>query len=194
MHDARPTAVCRVLSEFALEYRTARECVLLQLTKTITSTRQNRPPEARQQNCQNGCSDQSLVNQSYDRTSNHKYSVTSPRCRSHRKPSVEEKADAELRRLLGRGNTEADGAVSQSQSRSLRRRMIQPGAPQTSECPSAPGEPNGELLSSLMKTADRHASITRAPRRYRRSPNALTHRKLSIKRSRTRDTNVCVEE
>lgn len=148
--DTKPSEFCRIVSEFALEYRTTRERVLQQLEKKANHRERNK--------------------------TRGKMITETPKFRSK-----EDKADAELRQLLG-----SDYSDMESLQGTLPLRRHKKDANR-----SFMGTLNGhltdgddEILESLVKTATKTPSTRTAPRERKRTRHAD---RKSLKRSRTRE-------
>ncbi|XP_076263923.1 formin homology 2 domain containing isoform X4 [Rhynchophorus ferrugineus] len=154
--DTKPNDFSRIISEFALEYRTTRERVQQQLEKKANHRERNK--------------------------TRGKMITDMGKFRSK-----EDRADAELRQLLG-----SDISDGESMQGTLRwRRKPRDNINQNRNMTASPAGPNGnltdgddEILESLVKTATKGPRT--APRERKRTRHAD---RKSFKRSRTRENN-----
>nr|XP_015834224.1 PREDICTED: uncharacterized protein LOC659452 isoform X2 [Tribolium castaneum] len=151
LSDTKPNEFCRIVSEFALEYRTTRERVLQQLEKKANHRERNKTRG------------KMITDIGKFRTK-------------------EDRADAELRQLLGSDISDVESMQGTLPWRRTRRDSNR----------SFLGQANGnltdgddEILESLVKTATKGPSRT-APRERKRTRHAD---RKSLKRSRTRENN-----
>ncbi|CAH0547380.1 unnamed protein product [Brassicogethes aeneus] len=147
--DTKPNEFCRIISEFALEYRTTRERVLQQLEKKANHRERNK--------------------------TRGKMITDTGKFRTK-----EDRADAELRQLLGSDMSEVESMQGTLPWRRTRR--------DDNRLFMSPGNGNmtdgdDELLETLVKTATKGSSRT-APRERKRTRHAD---RKSLKRSRTRE-------
>jgi hypothetical protein len=149
--DTKPNEFCRIVSEFALEYRTTRERVLQQLEKKANHRERNKTRG------------KMITDIGKFRTK-------------------EDRADAELRQLLGSDISDVESMQGTLPWRRTRRDSNR----------AFLGQANGnltdgddEILESLVKTATKGPSRT-APRERKRTRHAD---RKSLKRSRTRENN-----
>ncbi|XP_055315365.1 FH1/FH2 domain-containing protein 1 isoform X4 [Sitodiplosis mosellana] len=152
--ESRPNEVCRIISEFALEYRTTRERVHQQLEKKANHRERNK--------------------------TRGKMIIDVAKFRSN-----EDRADAELKQLLGSQSPSVDNLDSPCQFTGFRRKrpeVLRSPAMKMSEDTFTDGD--DELLESLVKTAT--STQRTAPRRERKRSTRNADRK-SFKRSRTRE-------
>ncbi|XP_031617719.1 uncharacterized protein LOC116337370 isoform X3 [Contarinia nasturtii] len=150
--ESRPNEVCRIISEFALEYRTTRERVHQQLEKKANHRERNK--------------------------TRGKMIIDVAKFRSK-----EDRADAELKQLLGSQSPSMDNLDSSCQYIGFRRRrpeVQRSPALKMSEDTFTDGD--DEILESLVKTAT--STPRTAPRERKRTRNAD---RKSFKRSRTRE-------
>lgn len=151
--DTKPNEFCRIVSEFALEYRTTRERVLQQLEKKANHRERNKTRGK-------------MITEVGKFKSN------------------EDRADAELRQLLGSDISDVESMQGTLPWRRQRKDMNS----------SVIGVPNGnltddgddEILESLVKTATKAPSSRTTPRERKRTRHAD---RKSLKRSRTRENN-----
>ncbi|CAG9824324.1 unnamed protein product [Phaedon cochleariae] len=150
--ETKPNEFCRVVSEFSLEYRTTRERVLQQLEKKANHRERNKTRGK-------------MI------TDMGKFNKTK-----------EDKADAELRQLLG-----SDISDVESMQGTLPWRRTRRESNRSFMCPGNGNLTDGddEILESLVKTATKGSSRT-APRERKRTRHAD---RKSLKRSRTRENN-----
>ncbi|XP_054276971.1 FH1/FH2 domain-containing protein 3 isoform X2 [Macrosteles quadrilineatus] len=158
----KPNELCRVISEFALEYRTTRERVMQQLEKKASHRERNKT----------------------------RGKMITEMGKFRRE---DDRADAELRQLLG--NDSADNETSLTGSLPWRRTRKDTGKLSLGNMRNDGTNGNltdadDEILESLVKTATQIPATRTAPRERKRTRHA--DRKSLIKRSRTRD-NVPVE-
>ncbi|KAL1517894.1 hypothetical protein ABEB36_001598 [Hypothenemus hampei] len=154
--DTKPNEFCRIVSEFALEYRTTRERVLQQLEKKANHRERNK--------------------------TRGKMITDVGKFRSK-----EDRADAELRQLLG---SDISDVESMQGTLPWRHRRRESGSQNNTLGRSSLG-PNGnftdgddEILESLVKT------VTKGPRTAPRERKRTRHAdRKSFKRSRTRENN-----
>ncbi|XP_044734210.1 FH1/FH2 domain-containing protein 3 isoform X2 [Chrysoperla carnea] len=152
--DTKPNDFCRIVSEFALEYRTTRERVLQQLEKKANHRERNKTRGK-------------MI------TEVGKFS------------SKEERADAELRHVLGTSDIsdiEGGGTLP------WRRRKEQPSRLSAKIALNGVGDltdADDEILESLVKTATKAPTTRTMPRERKRTRNVD---RKSIKRSRTRES------
>ncbi|KAF5302687.1 hypothetical protein FQA39_LY10183 [Lamprigera yunnana] len=149
--DTKPNEFCRIVSEFALEYRTTRERVLQQLEKKANHRERNK--------------------------TRGKMITEIGKFRTK-----EDRADAELRQLLGSDMSDAEtlqGTFTwRRRSRDVNRSFLGQGNGNLTDG-------DDEILESLVKTATKGPSRT-APRERKRTRHAD---RKSLKRSRTRENN-----
>ncbi|CAH1113145.1 unnamed protein product, partial [Psylliodes chrysocephalus] len=150
--DTKPNEFCRVVSEFALEYRTTRERVLQQLEKKANHRERNKTRG------------KMITEVGKFRTK-------------------EDRADAELRQLLGSDMSDVESLQGTLPWRRTRR--------ESNRSFLSPGNGNltdgdDELLESLVKNATKGPSTRTAPRERKRTRHAD---RKSLKRSRTRENN-----
>ncbi|KAJ8934915.1 hypothetical protein NQ314_013105 [Rhamnusium bicolor] len=150
--DTKPNEFCRIVSEFALEYRTTRERVLQQLEKKANHRERNKTRG------------KMITDIGKFRTK-------------------EDRADAELRQLLGSDISDVESMQGTLPWRRTRRDGNR------SFMSSANGnltDGDDEILESLVKTATKGSSTRTAPRERKRTRHAD---RKSLKRSRTRENN-----
>ncbi|CAH1187826.1 unnamed protein product [Phyllotreta striolata] len=148
--DTKPNEFCRVVSEFALEYRTTRERVLQQLEKKANHRERNK--------------------------TRGKMITEVGKFRSK-----EDRADAELRQLLGSDMSDVESLQGTLPWRRTRR--------ESTRSFLSPGNGNltdgdDELLESLVKNATKGPTTRTAPRERKRTRHVD---RKSLKRSRTRE-------
>ncbi|XP_055315363.1 FH1/FH2 domain-containing protein 3 isoform X3 [Sitodiplosis mosellana] len=148
--ESRPNEVCRIISEFALEYRTTRERVHQQLEKKANHRERNK--------------------------TRGKMIIDVAKFRSN-----EDRADAELKQLLGSQSPSVDNLDSPCQFTGFRRKrpeVLRSPAMKMSEDTFTDGD--DELLESLVKTAT--STQRTAPRRERKRSTRNADRK-SLRRT-----------
>ncbi|XP_046671595.1 uncharacterized protein LOC124361680 isoform X4 [Homalodisca vitripennis] len=150
----KPNELCRIVSEFALEYRTTRERVMQQLEKKASHRERNK--------------------------TRGKMITEVGKFRSQ-----DDRADAELRQLLG--NDSADNETSLTGSLPWRRQRkdigrVSLGNVRNDGTNGNLTDADDEILESLVKTATKIPSTRTAPRERKRTRHADL-----VKRSRTRD-------
>ncbi|XP_074108266.1 formin homology 2 domain containing isoform X4 [Cotesia typhae] len=157
VQDTKPNEFCRVVSEFALEYRTTRERVIQQLEKKANHRERNKTRG------------KMITEASKFRTK-------------------EDRADAELRQLLGSDISDVEsihGTLPWRRQRKEGRTLLGPILrDETTNGNVTDGD--DELLESLVKTATKCPSTRTTPRERKRTRNAD---RKSLKRSRTRENN-----
>ncbi|XP_071446761.1 uncharacterized protein Fhos isoform X2 [Hetaerina americana] len=167
VQDTKPNEFCKVISEFALEYRTTRERVLQQLEKKASHRERNKTRG------------KMITDVGKFRTK-------------------EDRADAELRQLLGSDFSEADSfhgtlpwrrqrkEIGTTRDRGLTS-LLRGG--NVNDCQGDNmTDGDDEILESLVKTATQGPSTRTTPRERKRTRHAD---RKSLKRSRTRENNVC---
>lgn len=150
--DTKPNEFCRIVSEFALEYRTTRERVLQQLEKKANHRERNKTRG------------KMITDVGKFRTK-------------------EDRADAELRQLLGSDMSDVESLQGTLPWRRTRRdgnrSFLSPGNGNLTDG-------DDELIETLVKTATKAPSTRTAPRERKRTRHAD---RKSLKRSRTRENN-----
>ncbi|XP_075229398.1 formin homology 2 domain containing isoform X2 [Lycorma delicatula] len=158
VHANKPNELCRVISEFALEYRTTRERVLQQLEKKASHRERNK--------------------------TRGKMITEVGKFRTQ-----EDRADAELRQLLGNDHSNKDNSLTGSLPwRRTKKDLGHTGLSPLSREDGVNGnltDADDEILESLVKTATKTPTTRTTPRERKRTRHA--DRKSLIKRSRTRD-------
>lgn len=149
--DTKPNEFCRIVSEFALEYRTTRERVLQQLEKKANHRERNKTRG------------KMITDIGKFRTK-------------------EDRADAELRQLLGSDISDVESMQGTLPWRRTRRESARSFLSQANGNLT---DGDDEILESLVKTATKGPSRT-APRERKRTRHAD---RKSLKRSRTRENN-----
>ncbi|XP_026462280.1 LOW QUALITY PROTEIN: FH1/FH2 domain-containing protein 3-like [Ctenocephalides felis] len=156
-NESKPHEFCRILSEFALEYRTTRERVLQQIEKKANHRERNKTRGKM---------------------------ITQVPGKFH---SKEDRADAELRQLLGtESDIDCNGTVTTGGTLTWRRRRQDAVKIQRDESFT---DGDDEILESLVKTATQgpargHQHSSGGPRERKRTRHAD---RKSLKRSRTRE-------
>ncbi|XP_024946299.1 uncharacterized protein LOC107273227 isoform X3 [Cephus cinctus] len=168
LQDTKPNEFCRIVSEFALEYRTTRERVLQQLEKKANHRERNK-------------------------TRGKMITETAPFLLKVGKfRTKEDRADAELRQLLGSEMSDVEsihGTLSWRRQRKEGRTALGPLLRDESTNGNLT-DGDDELLESLVKTATKTPATRTTPRERKRTRHAD---RKSLKRSRTRENNTTPE-
>uniref|UniRef100_A0A0A1X7H1 FH1/FH2 domain-containing protein 3 n=1 Tax=Zeugodacus cucurbitae TaxID=28588 RepID=A0A0A1X7H1_ZEUCU len=149
--ESKPNEFCRILSEFALEYRTTRERVQQQLEKKANHRERNKTRG------------KLIIDMAKFKTK-------------------EDRADAELKELLGTASADTPDANGTLTWR--RRRAEQLRSPITRQSEENFTDGDDEILESLVKTATKAPGTRTTPRERKRTRHAD---RKSLKRSRTRE-------
>ncbi|XP_044020038.1 uncharacterized protein LOC122860330 isoform X4 [Aphidius gifuensis] len=167
VQDTKPNEFCRVVSEFALEYRTTRERVLQQLEKKANHRERNKTRGK-------------MITESTVFSKVGKFRTK------------EDRADAELRQLLGSDISDVEskhGTLTWRRQRKDGRTSLGPILrDETVNGNVTDGD--DELLESLVKTATKSPATRTTPRERKRTRHAD---RKSLKRSRTRENNTTSE-
>ncbi|XP_050465514.1 uncharacterized protein LOC126858896 isoform X3 [Cataglyphis hispanica] len=159
IQDTKPNEFCRIVSEFALEYRTTRERVIQQLEKKANHRERNKTRG------------KMITEVGKFRTK-------------------EDRADAELRQLLGSDISDVESIHGTLPWRRQRKdgRIIPLGPVLRDESTNGNlADGVDELLESLVKTATKAPATRTTPRERKRTRHA------DLKRSRTRENNTTPE-
>ncbi|XP_017772970.1 PREDICTED: FH1/FH2 domain-containing protein 3 isoform X2 [Nicrophorus vespilloides] len=148
--DSKPNEFCRIVSEFALEYRTTRERVLQQLEKKANHRERNKTRGK-------------MI------TETAKFRTT------------EDRADAELRQLLG---SDISDVESMQGTLTFRRTRKDGNRSLMGTMKGHLHDGDDEILDCLVKTATKAPTSRTAPRERKRTRHAD---RKSLKRSRTRE-------
>ncbi|XP_011298722.1 FH1/FH2 domain-containing protein 3 isoform X7 [Fopius arisanus] len=158
VQDTKPNEFCRIVSEFALEYRTTRERVIQQLEKKANHRERNKTRG------------KMITEVGKFRTK-------------------EDRADAELRQLLGSDISDVEslhGTLPWRRQRKDGRTALGPILRDESTNGNVT-DGDDELLESLVKTATKSPATRTTPRERKRTRHA------DLKRSRTRENNTTPE-
>ncbi|XP_011298718.1 FH1/FH2 domain-containing protein 3 isoform X4 [Fopius arisanus] len=161
VQDTKPNEFCRIVSEFALEYRTTRERVIQQLEKKANHRERNKTRG------------KMITEVGKFRTK-------------------EDRADAELRQLLGSDISDVEslhGTLPWRRQRKDGRTALGPILRDESTNGNVT-DGDDELLESLVKTATKSPATRTTPRERKRTRHAD---RKSLKRSRTRENNTTPE-
>ncbi|XP_037039667.1 FH1/FH2 domain-containing protein 3 isoform X3 [Bradysia coprophila] len=140
--ESRPNEVCRIISEFALEYRTTRERVHQQMEKKANHRERNKTRG------------KMIIDVAKFRTQ-------------------EDRADCELRQLLGSPNSSVEAAESPNIFTSLRRhRPSNIRSPLLRHTDENFTDGDDDILESLVKTATKAAGPRPTPRERKRTRHA----------------------
>ncbi|XP_046444572.1 uncharacterized protein LOC124194434 isoform X4 [Daphnia pulex] len=174
VRETKPGTFCRIVSEFALEYRTTRDRVLQQMEKKANHRERSktRGKMITQIGSTNGLNSLS----SYDSPVTYR--------------TKEDRADAELRQLLGSDISDTESMRTGTWGRSRKSMGLgRSTSIRDDYLTDAVTDGDDEILESLVKTATR---TTTHPRERKRSNRQHNHadRSSALKRSRTRDNNV----
>ncbi|XP_055702858.1 FH1/FH2 domain-containing protein 3 isoform X2 [Phlebotomus papatasi] len=151
--ESKPNDFCRIVSEFALEYRTTRERVQQQIEKKANHRERNKTRG------------KMIIDVGKFKTQ-------------------EDRADAELRQLLGSPMTTVDTPDPGNPFTWRRRRPENLHSPKTINRDEQFTDGDDEILESLVKTATKAPGTRSTPRERKRTRHAD---RKSLKRSRTRE-------
>ncbi|XP_055689888.1 uncharacterized protein LOC129793707 isoform X3 [Lutzomyia longipalpis] len=151
--ESKPNDFCRIVSEFALEYRTTRERVQQQIEKKANHRERNKTRG------------KMIIDVGKFKTQ-------------------EDRADAELRQLLGTPMTTVDTPDQGNPFTWRRRRPENLHSPKTVNRDENFTDGDDEILESLVKTATKAPGTRSTPRERKRTRHAD---RKSLKRSRTRE-------
>nr|CAD7430078.1 unnamed protein product [Timema monikensis] len=161
VQDMKPNELCRIMSEFSLEYRTTRERVLQQLEKKANHRERNKTRG------------KMITEVCHNKVGKFR--------------TKEDRADAELRQLLGSDISDVESIHGSLPWRRQRKDMGRSVFSPLARDELVNGnltDGDDEILESLVKTATKAPATRTAPRERKRTRNA------DLKRSRTRENNV----